>query len=206
MTHPDAPARERLLAAAKRLFLDKGADQVSLRAVNAEAGLNPGAVHYHFGSRDGLVSALLEQELQPLWAHCMRDLFATPGSEPAVRDLVTALVEPFAELTATRDGRMLCHLLARGALPTGQLPNVSTLFGPAPFEVLIGRALPRLTPQEVTERCRLAFTLVMETYGRPTAKTPLEPTPFPETRTVIAFVTAGLTADSVASSVASSTT
>ncbi|MER7409789.1 TetR/AcrR family transcriptional regulator [Streptomyces cacaoi] len=197
MSHPDAPTRERLLAAAKRLFLEKGADQVSVRAVNAAAGLNPGAVHYHFGSREGLITALLEQELRPLWMDRMRELARPSGPAPAVHDLVTAMVEPFAELAATRDGRMLCHLLARAALPTGQLPHVSALFGPAPFEVLVGRALTELSPQEVTERCRLAFTLVMETYGRPMARSPLETAPFPDTRTVIAFITAGLTAGTV---------
>ncbi|MFD1662808.1 hypothetical protein ACFSL4_32730 [Streptomyces caeni] len=103
-------------------------------------------------------------------------------------------MEPFAEPVSTRDGRMLCHLLARSALPTGQLPHVSSLFAPAPFEVLIGRALPGLSPREVTERCRLAFSLVMETYGRPLAKMPAEPSGFPHAETVIAFVLAGLTA------------
>ncbi|WP_406706763.1 TetR/AcrR family transcriptional regulator [Streptomyces albidoflavus] len=182
MTQADAPTRQRLLAAAKQLFLEKGADQVSLRAVNAAAGLNPGAVHYHFGSREGLVSALLEQELGPVWNS---------------RWAAVSEVEPFADLVATRDGRVLCHLLARAALPSGQLPNVPTAFTPAPFEVRVGRALPDLSPQEVSERCALAFTLVMETYGRPTAKGVAENASFPATATVTAFVLAGLTAPPV---------
>ncbi|PAX82010.1 TetR/AcrR family transcriptional regulator, partial [Streptomyces albidoflavus] len=121
MTQADAPTRQRLLAAAKQLFLEKGADQVSLRAVNAAAGLNPGAVHYHFGSREGLVSALLEQELGPVWNSrwaAVSEGRATGAQE--VRRLVEGLVEPFADLVATRDGRVLCHLLARAALPSGQ--------------------------------------------------------------------------------------
>lgn len=154
MSQPEASSRDRLLTAAKQLFLEKGADQVSLRSVNTAAGLNPGAVHYHFGSREGLVSALLERELRPMWSGRLGALSGPPGGDLQVRDLVAALVEPFAELVGTRDGRVLCHLLARAALPTGQVLNVSTLFAPAPFEVLLGRALPELSPQEVTERCR----------------------------------------------------
>lgn len=191
VTQADAPTRQRLLAAAKQLFLEKGADQVSLRSVNAAAGLNPGAVHYHFGSREGLISALLEQELGPVWNSRWA---AAAGGEQEVRALVEGLVEPFAELVATRDGRVLCHLLARAALPSGQLPNIPTAFTPAPFEVRIGRALPELAPQEVTERCALAFTLVMEAYGRPMTKGPAENAAFPATATVVAFVLAGLTA------------
>ncbi|MFD8569022.1 TetR/AcrR family transcriptional regulator [Streptomyces sp. NPDC057694] len=194
MTHPDAPTRERLLDAAKRLFLEKGADQVSLRAINAEAALNPGAVHYHFGSREGLVTALLERELRPLWTDRMRFLGDAREAGPDVGEMAAALVEPFAELVTTRDGRVLCHLLARSALPTGQLPNASSLFVPAPFEVMVGRALPQLAPREVTERCRLAFSVVMETYGRPLAKMPADAASFPRTATVVAFVAAGLTA------------
>ncbi|WP_436736943.1 TetR/AcrR family transcriptional regulator [Streptomyces sp. BBFR102] len=198
MTPTDASTRQRLLAAAKQLFLEKGADQVSLRAVNAAAGLNPGAVHYHFGSREGLVTALLEQELGPILnVHWAQERGQAAG-KPEIRRLVEGLVEPFADLVTTRDGRVLCHLLARTALPSGQLPNAPTAFTPAPFEVRVGRALPELAPQEVSERCALAFTLVMETYGRPMGKGPAQNAPFPATATVVAFILAGLTAPSAA--------
>lgn len=193
----DSPTRERLLSAAKKLFLENAPDRVSVRAINAEAGLNAGAVHYHFGSREGLVSALLERELRPLWLERMVPLTRGPAGAVSVHDLTAGVVEPFAELVRTPEGRMLCHLLARSALPTGRLPNVSTQFLPAPFEVMIGRALPELSVDEVTERCALAFGLILETYGRPLTGTPTASFPFPHPATVVAFVTAGLTAPSV---------
>ncbi|MEV5824723.1 TetR/AcrR family transcriptional regulator [Spirillospora sp. NPDC052242] len=192
--------RDRLLDAAERLFLAKDADQVSVRAINAEAGLNPGAVHYHFGSREGLVTALLERELLPLWAERLegiaeRSAASEDGGAPfAVADLVTAIVEPFEELVRTDKGRMLCHLLARSVLAASRLPASSPWFGQAPFEVMLGRALPDLTVREIADRWRLAFTLLLEIYGRAVAPAPASVAPLPETRTVIAFVTAGLTA------------
>ncbi|WEH38753.1 TetR/AcrR family transcriptional regulator [Streptomyces sp. NBC_01218] len=192
--HSDSSTRERLLTAAKKLFLEKTPDQVSVRAINAEAGLNPGAVHYHFGSREGLIAALLEEELLPLWSDRMAKLLHGRNLATSVDDLVVAFVEPFAELVRTGDGRMLCHLLARATLPTGQLANVSAQFLPAPFEVMVGRALPELSVHEVAERCGLAFSLVLETYGRPVGGPPRGAAPFPRAATVIAFVTAGLTA------------
>ncbi|WP_067172005.1 TetR/AcrR family transcriptional regulator [Microtetraspora niveoalba] len=200
MTEEAPSTRARLLAAAERLFLDKGADQVSVRAINAEAGLNPGAVHYHFGSREGLITALLEQELLPLWADRLEVLARRSraddddGAPFEVSDLVTAIVEPFEELSRTEKGRMLCHLLARSTLSMGRLPNVSTWFGPAPFEAMLGRALPHLSVRAVAERWRLAFTLLLEVYGRSHSAAPRVATPLPETATVIAFVAAGLTA------------
>ncbi len=199
----DSPStRDRLLDAAERLFLEKGVDRVSVRAVNAEAGLNPGAVHYHFGSREGLVSALLERELEPFWGDRLRDVIrraracGDDGALSGVRELVTTLVEPFDELSRTEKGRMLCHLLARSVLPTGTMPNVSPWFGSPPFEVMLGRALPGLPVHEVSERWRLAFTLLLEVYGRPVAPAPAAAVPLPEAATVVAFVTAGLTAPS----------
>ncbi|MEE4494713.1 MULTISPECIES: TetR/AcrR family transcriptional regulator [unclassified Streptomyces] len=191
--HPDSSTRERLLSSAKKLFLERSPDQVSVRAVNAEAGLNPGAVHYHFGSREGLIAALLEEELRPLWTDRMTPLLHGVSAAPSVRELVAALVEPFAELVSTGDGRMLCHLLARAALPTGQIPYVSAQFLPAPFEVMIGRALPELSVHEVAERYGLVVSLVLETYGRPLSGLPRAAAPFPRAATVIAFATAGLT-------------
>ncbi|MGX4735966.1 TetR/AcrR family transcriptional regulator [Kitasatospora griseola] len=196
---PDpATTRDRLLAAAERLFLQRGVGQVSVRAINAEAGLNPGAVHYHFGSRDGLVTALLGRELLPLWHDRLEAATRHPATTgPAqVRTLVTAVAEPFDELVRTERGQMLCRLLAQTMLAADRPLNSSPWAGTAPFEVVLGRAMPDLTVHEITDRWRLAFTALLETYGRPlatdAASAPVPP--FPELPTVVAFLTAGLTA------------
>ncbi|MBD0711960.1 MULTISPECIES: TetR/AcrR family transcriptional regulator [unclassified Streptomyces] len=195
--------RDRLLDAAERLFLRRGVDQVSVRAVNAEAGLNPGAVHYHFGSREGLVGALLERELFPLWEERLKratgrpDRDATPLQQ--VDALVTAAVGPFDELVRTDRGRMLCRLLAQTLLGADRPLAGSQWSGTAPFEVVLGRALPDLGVQEVADRWRLVFTTLLTIYGRPLAPdTPGGSVPaFPATATVIAFLTAGLATGTV---------
>src|SRR6476646_6905580 len=51
--------RAKLVKVAERLFAAQGVDAVSVRAVNAAAGLGPASVHYHFGSKDDLLSAVL---------------------------------------------------------------------------------------------------------------------------------------------------
>ncbi|MFD7645834.1 TetR/AcrR family transcriptional regulator [Kitasatospora sp. NPDC059795] len=196
---PDpATTRDRLLAAAERLFLRRGVGQVSVRAINAEAGLNPGAVHYHFGSRDGLVTALLGRELLPLWHDRLEAATRRPAATgPAqVRTLVAAVAEPFDELVRTDRGRMLCRLLAQTMLAADRPLSSSPWAGTAPFEVVLGRAMPELTVHEITDRWRLAFTTLLEAYGRPlTADAASVPAPpFPELSTVVAFLTAGLTA------------
>jgi AcrR family transcriptional regulator len=197
MSDEASSTRDRLLAAAERLFLSKDPDQVSVRAVNAEAGLNPGAVHYHFGSREGLIAALLERELVPIWADRLapvvqRSERPEEGEPFSVADLVAAIVEPFDELVRTEKGRMLCHLLARTALPRWRLPVSSPWFSSAPFEVILGRAMPELPVSEISERWRLAFALLLEIYGH--ASAPSSSQPPVRAKTVISFLTAGLTA------------
>ena len=44
-----------LLDVAERLLAERGLDGVSLRRINTEAGLNPAAIHYHFGSKSALI-------------------------------------------------------------------------------------------------------------------------------------------------------
>lgn len=59
--------REKVLAAADRLFREKGVENVSMDAVAAEAGVGKGTLFRRFGDKSGLAAALLderERELQ----------------------------------------------------------------------------------------------------------------------------------------------
>ncbi|WP_193318595.1 TetR/AcrR family transcriptional regulator [Nonomuraea phyllanthi] len=59
--------REKVLAAAARLFAEKGVDAVSMDAVAAEAGVGKGTLFRRFGDKSGLAAALLdarERDLQ----------------------------------------------------------------------------------------------------------------------------------------------
>ncbi|MCU1452890.1 MAG: regulatory protein TetR [Acidimicrobiales bacterium] len=68
MTSGDAPVPSasalRLVLAAERLFARHGIDGVSLRQIAAEAGSsNNSAVHYHFGTKHGLIAAIFRHRL-----------------------------------------------------------------------------------------------------------------------------------------------
>lgn len=70
-TRPDAdatPPRERLLREALRLFGERGVAEVPTREICAAAGVNPGAIHYHFGDKDGLYAEVLRLPVQELQA------------------------------------------------------------------------------------------------------------------------------------------
>src|SRR5258707_14378168 len=55
---PSDQTRTAILAAAERLYAERGFSDVTLRDIVAEASVNLAAVNYHFGSKDELIAAL----------------------------------------------------------------------------------------------------------------------------------------------------
>lgn len=65
-TVPEGGAKLRLVEAAEELFAVKGFDVVSVRDITKQAGMNIASVNYHFGSRDGLVAAVMSRYVAPI--------------------------------------------------------------------------------------------------------------------------------------------
>ena len=66
--------RERIVAAAERLFAERGLDGVSLVEVGRAAGQrNRSAVQYHFGDKQGLVHAILDKHTPGIEARRKRN-------------------------------------------------------------------------------------------------------------------------------------
>ncbi|WP_169813248.1 TetR/AcrR family transcriptional regulator [Nocardia jejuensis] len=93
-------ARERIILAAERLIAERG-QAVPLRDIAAAAGQrNNSAIQYHFGSRDGLIEAVVEHRLATLEVRRLELLAEQTGSddEEQVHGLLEALVIPMFEL------------------------------------------------------------------------------------------------------------
>ncbi len=56
-----AETRAKLIAAARRAFASQGYAAVSMDDLCAEAGLTRGALYHHFGSKEGLLEAVVRQ-------------------------------------------------------------------------------------------------------------------------------------------------
>lgn len=64
-TKPPLPTRERIVAAAEKLYYAQGIRSVSVDAVAAKAGVTKRTLYYHFASKDDLVAAYLSARDQP---------------------------------------------------------------------------------------------------------------------------------------------
>ena len=98
--------REAIVAAAARLFSERGIGGVAVRDVAAAAKVNHGLVHRHFGSKGALVQVVMDSLAAEL---------ADPRARP--RDLAAHLAQLEARLQRSRYPRVLAHALLEGHDP-----------------------------------------------------------------------------------------
>jgi AcrR family transcriptional regulator len=92
-----------LILAAERLFAERGVEGISLRQVNQAANQkNNAAAHYHFGSRDGLVNAVLMHRL-PALDRRRGELLRRSSQPKGLRFYLEAFIKPLAEQLSRRD-------------------------------------------------------------------------------------------------------
>lgn len=95
--------KDRILDTAEHLFAERGLGQTSLRQITSHAEVNLAAVNYHFGSKEGLIKAVLARRLEPLNRERIRrlDRLERQGSI-TLEGLIEAFIGPPLELS--RDG------------------------------------------------------------------------------------------------------
>ena len=94
---PSDQTRGAILAAAERLYADRGFGDVTLRDIVAAANVNLAAVNYHFGSKDELIAELFVTRSLALNRERLRELRAAEekGKERAdVSEILRALIGP----------------------------------------------------------------------------------------------------------------
>jgi AcrR family transcriptional regulator len=85
----DARTRNRLIRAGVQVFDRKGYDAASVREIVELAGVTKPALYYHFGSKEGLLLAILKDAAQQ-FADVMARTAARPGN---TRDRLMAMCE-----------------------------------------------------------------------------------------------------------------
>jgi AcrR family transcriptional regulator len=91
--------KSRLLDATEHWISEKGFDSVSVRDITGLAKANVAAVNYHFGSRDGLLAAVLDHRMKPLMDMRAANLQAL-RDEDGVREILKAWSSPLVSIFA----------------------------------------------------------------------------------------------------------
>jgi len=148
--------KERILDAAERLFAAHGFAGTSLRAVTKEAGVNLAAVHYHFGTKEDLLRAVLSRIVVPVNRERLRllgQVEAAAGSDPpSLEGILEAFIAP--------DLRLIRDLGERGVIITRFLGRSYT----EPAEMV--QALSREHYEELGQRFMEAFARALPELGQ----------------------------------------
>jgi AcrR family transcriptional regulator len=167
---PDA-IRDRLLDAGERLIAARGLAATSVRAVCGEAGANVAAVHYHFGSKDSLVDAVLERRMGELTTRRLAMLEPLEAqAHPSTRAVIDALVRPLADFARERDGEGRAYVRFLAALYANDERNRIALAFTPQYERLapvLARSLPDLAPGIVAFRLDLVSAPMVATLAEP---------------------------------------
>ncbi|MEP5369912.1 TetR family transcriptional regulator, partial [Parvibaculum sp.] len=171
---PPAPAgkrgdtRLRLMQAAERLFGERGLHAVTLKEINAAAGQrNESALHYHFGSKQRLVQAILDHRvaaIDAVRAARVEALVAARGTQD-LKAVIRVTFEPLTELLDTEEGIRFVRFAAQVLNdPDFDLPTValkSGFQGISRANALIVAALGDLVPEVAVQRQRLMIEMVL---------------------------------------------
>jgi AcrR family transcriptional regulator len=106
------PTARHILLTAQRLVVERGYHALTLEAVALDAGETPHTVLRHFGSKAGLVEAVLDAAAHDAYVH----LLARVGDLPPGPERVTAYVEGLSTLAKDTAAAVLVFRIAPHAL------------------------------------------------------------------------------------------
>ncbi|MEV0113928.1 TetR family transcriptional regulator [Streptomyces sp. NPDC050844] len=163
--------REKLIRAGEDVFAAQGVDGAQLRDIVRSAGQsNPSAVQYHFGSRAGLLDAVMAARQTRTEQVLEAELAQLGDASDSLPRLLTALVNAEATELRTERGRRCLRISAQLSHESGVRTRTPhpTIDGTVYWE-LIGRVEDCLTarlPEPVRlERLDLALTLIGAAMG-----------------------------------------
>ncbi len=201
-TTPTSKTAVQLLDVAEQLFLRSGLG-VSVRDVTDAAGQNGAAIHYHFGSRDALVGAVIARRAGDLAARRRAALQALRDAPtpPTISDVVAGLVGAYVGMVEAEgpDAQRWVDLMH--ALWLDRSPALAFMSEHADDERdwshLARAALPHLPDDVFAARFELAIETIIVGLRTPTCAPGSDvvrlPAPLAERAAILVdFVAAGL--------------
>jgi len=150
--------KTKLLDAAERLIGEQGFAATSLRHIISEAGVNLASVHYHFGSKDELLEAVVMRRAAPVndrrLALLDRYEAENDGAVPVDR-ILEAFLFPMAQAAASNPQfvRVMGRIVSEGMIQSVLEKNFHTVL--LRFTAALRKSLPALSDEEF--RWRMLF-------------------------------------------------
>ncbi|MBB6093457.1 AcrR family transcriptional regulator [Povalibacter uvarum] len=110
-----ADTREKLIEVAARHFAEHGYRGASQREIQRELGVNPGAVHYHFGSKEALYRGVIDafiHGVQEERLKLLKEMDPELVGRARLRRLLYSYFYPHVALASTAAGLPYARILA----------------------------------------------------------------------------------------------
>jgi len=206
-----ASSPERILLAAEKLFADKGFGAVSMRKVTTAAGVNLASVSYHFGSKDGLIEAVLRRIIEPINEERLRLLDLAEGATDAPLEperILEAFLRPGIERNQDTSGERPRLMQLYGRIHAESDSRIHEIFMEMfstiskRFGAALRRSLPHLTYEEIAWRMHFVIGTMAQTCSEPERVTRLssgaiQPNAQNTLAQMIPFLAAGLRCEGI---------
>lgn len=148
----DASTEERILAAAKKVFISKGMAGARMQDIADEAGINKALLHYYFKNKEQLFEKIFLELSQRFWPQ-LNSIFE---SDEPLFEKIQNFCAVYIDKVAENPYIPLFVLYEMNQRPTqfikkmfgGKLPNPSKLLAQIAAEVKAGRIKP-IHPQQL---------------------------------------------------------
>ena len=197
--------KDKILDTAERLIGEQGYAATSLRQIIAEAGVNLAAVHYHFGSKEELLDAVVVRKVTPVnqarlaWLDRAE---AEAGSGPLeVERVLESFFIPTVETASRNPGfvRLMGQMLAEGMMP--RIVEKHFQASGLRFVAALRRAVPDLPQEELLWRVHFMVGAMSHTMCRAPIFPQMAGDPAdmePRLRRLVTFLSAGFRAPATA--------
>lgn len=168
----DVRVRERILEASTRLFYADGIVPVGVDRIVAEAGVAKMSLYHHFGSKDGLIQAVLEHR-DAVWRAWFDDQVRKRGHSPRERlEAVFAILDEWFREPGFRGCPFINAAAELGSAHPARATVAANKAWVRAYLVTLARELRRPRPDEVGGAWFLLFEGAITTAlieGRPEA-------------------------------------
>ena len=169
-----ASTPHRILRAAEQLFSERGIDAVSLREITTAAGVNSAAAHYHFGSKEAVLEALVAMRARPIAERreeLLGQLKLDKHGRPKLDAVLRAFLQPALDALKTPDGAAFTMLRARMAFEREEVRRAALgqAFNKSSDMALqaLARALPHIAPEDLYWRFHFVLGAMVYTMAMP---------------------------------------